>query len=708
MVEVTNGFFRRARQSAEFVPLIVRQELAVHMGERVGFVLTDHRDVGRLYEEAIKKLPGELSSDDWGDLNRHYTPVKLAERMLEALPLERLRPEERFIFDPAAGSGSLLLAATSRLAGMTDIPKGEARKEYLRSHVAGNDLDRYADLIAQLRYFLASESLGRANEFAHVTDVLPFPCKENFTHENYESLGKSNLSIKPRVIIANPPFAEEGKTQKSSKFVEKILDWLDDGSQFAFVLPQSFLAATTHGIPQARELLAERCRILEVWQCPEKSIGINAEQAVCVILGSVGQPQKIFPVLSKAVFSRVEAKNIRERGFLGAAWLNQFNGGDLERRVQFWASTIAPPVPINVRTIPLGNLFYVFNGVNPGRFNRIYPPEGEQQPGIPYKRNWRLKWRDTSKLWADPEKVPESERWIRYGRDYLEGWRPENKALFDLPKLLVARKVNRGSNYPLGAQFDDTGFCPDNNVFCVLPASEVNKYTLGYQTPDDFPDEWFSLTYENKCLWLLGIFTSRIANSLSLIGRKNHEITGDDLCRLPLPFKVNLEIIHVTRKIIDLEQRRDLFPEEQINDLRHVLDQLVKDSYGNPLWREIARVGKSSELKAWEVEPKETLTVIGQILELSQDKEQVLLRVSGLLDDNEEEWLPLPPELPGWALDGTVFRAELSEDVETFQELSQRPWALRKFRHTPYPYLTNDELKVKLDGMIDREATNDL
>jgi hypothetical protein len=81
-----------------------------------------------------------------------------------------------------------------------------------------------------------------------------------------------------------------------------------------------------------------------------------------------------------------------------------------------------------------------------------------------------LKWRDTSKLWADPEKVPESERWIRYGRDYLEGWRPENKALFDLPKLLVARKVNRGSNYPLGAQFDDTGFCPDKMffVFCLL------------------------------------------------------------------------------------------------------------------------------------------------------------------------------------------------------------------------------------------------
>jgi hypothetical protein len=63
----------------------------------------------------------------------------------------------------------------------------------------------------------------------------------------------------------------------------------------------------------------------------------------------------------------------------------------------------------------------------------------------------------------------------------------------------------------------------------------------------------------------------------------------------------------------------------------------------------------------------------------------------------------LPQELPGWALDGTVFRAELSEDIETFAELAQRPWALRKFRRTPYPYLTNEELTKKLSRMIDKE-----
>ena len=52
--------------------------------------------------------------------------------------------------------------------------------------------------------------------------------------------------------------------------------------------------------------------------------------------------------------------------------------------------------------------------------------------------------------------------------------------------------------------------------------------------------------------------------------------------------------------------------------------------------------------------------------------------------------------MPGWALDGTAFKAELSQDVETFQELAQRPWAIRQFHHTPRPYLTDDELREEL------------
>jgi hypothetical protein len=61
-------------------------------------------------------------------------------------------------------------------------------------------------------------------------------------------------------------------------------------------------------------------------------------------------------------------------------------------------------------------------------------------------------------------------------------------------------------------------------------------------------------------------------------------------------------------------------------------------------------------------------------------------------DDAEGEWVPLPQELPGWALDGTPFEAELSHNVKTFEQLRERPWALRKFRHEPRAYLSGNEL----------------
>ena len=704
MVDKTNGFFKRTmEESAPHIHELVREQLANHMGVyRVSFALTDHRDVGTLYERAIKRLPPpkDLSGKEWSDLNRHYTPVKIAERMLEALPLERLRPEERYIFDPAAGSGSLLLAATSRLAGMTDIPTGMDRKAYLENYVAGNDRDEYAKLITKLRYFLASESLGRLDE--QITNVLPFPSEKNFTCNDYEILSRDSLPIKPKVIVANPPFSEEGNTQKATKFVQKALEWLDNGSQFAFVLPQSFLAGTTHGFSQARDLIAERCQILEVWQVPEGSVGINAQQAVCVVLGLVGQTQKIFPVSSKAVFSRVkeEVKTIRDHGFLGASWINYLHSSNLEYRNQFWQFAVAPPISIRVPTILLGELFYIFNGVTP--LTKIYPPESKQLFGIPYKRYWQLRHRDTSKFWADPEIVPKSEIWIRYGKEYLRQSCSDNETLFDISKVLIARKVNRGSNYPLAAQFDDVGFCPNNNVFCVLPAVDVNKYTSGYQLPNKLPNEWISLNYKDKCLWLIGICSSRIANSLSLIGRKTREITVDELCRLPLPFEVDLDIVEVTRQIINLEKRRDLSLETQINSLRQNLNQLVKKSYGNPSWKEIARVGKkkSAELEAWEREQKKTTkTAIGQVLEISEDNTQVRMYISRLMDDDdtEGEWVPIPQELPGWSLDGTPFEVQLSNDVRTFEQLKERPWALRSFRHTPRPYLTDEELDEFLE-----------
>ncbi|MFO5439944.1 MAG: hypothetical protein ACLBM4_15090, partial [Dolichospermum sp.] len=399
------------------------------------------------------------------------------------------------------------------------------------------------------------------------------------------------MGIQPRVIIANPPFAEDGNTQRAARFIEKALSWLEHGSQFAFILPQSFLTNTTHGIPNARRLLTENCQIFEVWQLPAGNIGIDAKQDVCIILGSVGKPKIKISLAGKAIFSQVSIPECRDGGFLGTTWISQLNS-DSEN----WESVTAPSIYIDVPTIPLGNLFFVFTGVT---HTKKYKPLNQCPQNTKCKQNWRMKWRDTDRLWADSEKVSEDERWIRYGKKYLSSARLKYEPLLDSPKVLVGGKVNRGSVYPLAAQLDTIGLCPDNNIFCVLPAQQAGKSP---QLPDNqkFVQEWNQLTYEDQRLWLLGILSSKIANSLSLIGRKTHQITSDELCKLLLPQKIDPRIIEITRQIIERDQERLEIPEP--DELRIQLNEIVEESYGNPHWIEIKRTGEPPELELWKSE----------------------------------------------------------------------------------------------------------
>ena len=584
-VSKTNGFFKRAFDQSipsleEFAPDCadeVLQQLSVHLGDRVSFSLIDHRDVGRLYERAIKELPKfqDLPGQDWTDLQRHYTPVAITERMLEMLPLERLRPEERVIFDPAAGSGSFLLAATSRLAGMSDLP--DNRSQYLSSHVIGNDIDQYANLVTNLRYILASESLGK--------DAI-FPAPDDFYCSDYNLLDINLLQRKPKVLVANPPFSEDGNKQMAVEFVRKALNWMDEGSQFAFVMPQTFLKGTTHGFDEVRHLMSEQCQIFEVCQLPAGNVGVQASQDVCLFAGSLGNSSKTF-TLSRGIFSQVRLSEVREFGFLGKSWISS-----LDQDVGAWKSTTAPSIKISVPTIPLANLFFIFNGVTPSKNHK---PVANCPPGIQCRLNWRMKWRDPKRIWANHNLVDQNEKWIKYGDEFLHRAVTNFSNLFSMSKILVGRKVNRGSINPLGAHLDTIGLCPDNDIFCIIPSDQACKYNRGFSSPNQTPDAWFDLDFEAQTFWLLGILASNLGNTISLIGRGTREITSSELCNFPLPMKVDLKIAEVVKKIIGRDQMGEEIPE--VDELYQALNQLIEQSYGNPNWIEIQRTGIPPELK---------------------------------------------------------------------------------------------------------------
>jgi hypothetical protein len=672
--ELTNGFFKNALIAAPTLSEHTLQALAANLGSRVNFDLVDHNDVGQLYEHLLGVLAQAGLIGSVRDLQSHYTPLKLAERMLERLPIEELAPEDRVVFDPASGSGSLLLAATSRLLNTSDAPEN---REAIKPSVFGSDIDPHFDLIIQLRYTLAQEAIG---------DKRLFPRPKLFL-QDYRTIDKNTLSFAPRILVANPPFAEHGSTQLAVDFVLRALQWMSDGALFAFILPQSFLAGKTHGFPAAREALVTKSRLFEVWQAPEGVAGLAARQPICVVFGRRGKPSSKRAIVH-AVLSGAEAQSVRKEGFSGPAWLTTL-GDDSPSD---WSGASFPTVEIDAPTVRLGNLYGVFSGITE---NKEYKPVDRKRAG-PAKPYWKAAWLLRNSLWANPSRVHPEQRWIRYDKEHLLRMLPDFSTLFSKPKVLLVRVTNRNTWQALRPHLDTTGLCPNNNVFCIVPIEEMPPGTADARAGKR-PRGWDELPRNEKLAWLVGVLASDVAAALSLKGRPTRHLQKSTLLDLPLPAKLDKDIITTVFDIIEEEKTAGAVkPSGRAN-----LNRLVRKSYGDPLVPEIYATGVSPFLADWKSEcQRPSMTVIGQVIGVDDRTAQHLkLYVNGIDDTSSELSLRLPQDLPGWALDGAPFQAQAAADVKDAKDLNSRPWTLRQVRPLGRPYMKPEELEEELRSL---------
>jgi len=676
-----NGFFTKAYTTLlERVRPPAQQALALHLGHIVTFSLIDHHDVGRLYEHLnafllprVRKLPTAEQRARF-NLQQHYTPLAIAQQMLDHLPLERLRPEERIIFDPAAGSGTLLLAATRRLARMEDCATVPNIRDYLAQSVMGNDLDQWAELMTRLRYRLVAQTVGN-------TDLFPDPIY--FGHHDYESITDEawKLRKRPRVIVANPPYEEEGALQRVVRFLQIVRRKMRDGDYFAFVLPQSFLTGMSHGWPSVRSLIGNSCHIFDTWLLPEGSVGSTARQAVSIITGEFGQRSRSYTV-ARRVISGAKLDRVRSEGYLGEAWVAQIPSSSA-----IWRGVLAPKLVPHAPTVRLDRLFEVKIGVTPqpGMPALAHPPAG-----APYQRYWLHGWKRQDSFWADPRRIPPAKQYIRYTPDNFKDMAEPSKWVFERAKLLVGRSTNWNAREPMPVRIDTTGFCPNNDVYCIIPP----QFEVHHR---DTPEGWEQLDTMSKLYWVTGILRSQIGQDISLESRNARHLSIDGLRAFPLPYQVDPRIINFVRDAVEREQQAEAGMERQSNIIHawDVLDQLVAESYQIEDYRPSIRTGSSPASDAWASERDESATSItGQVLEIGPSGTTVRVYLDSLTDETLDDWIPLPPELPGWALEGTVFSAEISNSVKSLAELQQRPWSLRSVRHTPAPYLSLGDLQA--------------
>jgi N-6 DNA Methylase len=282
-----------ARLDAHFQPKHVNRMLRYllsHLTGPVNFALVTHEMLGDLYEQ-VQFAERSASDDALVELKGvHYTPLAIARRILDRIPLEDLPVRYRTVCDFACGSGSFLLAATDRLAKLFDPREPDAmadRTEWLREAVMGNDIDPVAVLVAKLSYLIAY--WNRLDE----KNGVPFPNLHERGNALNLDFGKA-FGRTPNVIVGNPPFGVKG--QPASMFLDRALSTLLSKVKpvpgyIGIVMPGAFLKAKLEQ-EAVRTKLLQHARILEVWELPQCAIGLFARTPTCVIIAEVsdGKP----------------------------------------------------------------------------------------------------------------------------------------------------------------------------------------------------------------------------------------------------------------------------------------------------------------------------------------------------------------------------------------------------------------------------------
>lgn len=212
----------------------------------IDYASVDSATLSEVYQRAL------AAGDSAKELGIVYTPPDMARAVLDTLPIEAIPPDRRLVFDPACGSGNLLVAAHDRLASLQSPQLAlEESHSDLMQRIVGWDKDEFATEIARLSLLLHSLPLGNGWRIGR-----------------RDALSASGPTPAPSVIVMNPPWSWGDQREVADAFIQRALEWLAPGGLLAAILPGSFLS---HRARRARKDLEDRCDVFEIWHLPERT-----------------------------------------------------------------------------------------------------------------------------------------------------------------------------------------------------------------------------------------------------------------------------------------------------------------------------------------------------------------------------------------------------------------------------------------------------
>jgi type I restriction-modification system DNA methylase subunit len=255
-----------------------------------------------VYENAL--VPKSLRKE----LGIHSTPPYLIDYILGKLKpwIEEIPERDRYVFEPACGSGAFLVGAMRLLRELCTCTTGEGRHEYLKERLAGVELDPFALEVARLSLTLAD-----------------IPHSNGWKLEQGDMFASDTLeerAAKARIVLANPPFerfkaAEKQFNSKSGRkpttatkameVLSRIVPNLQMGAVLGIVLPIGAL----HGKDgkSTRKLLLERCEVLEICLLPKNAFTYSRHETAMLICRRTTENIR---TLTNVHYNRVKAAEI--------------------------------------------------------------------------------------------------------------------------------------------------------------------------------------------------------------------------------------------------------------------------------------------------------------------------------------------------------------------------------------------------------------
>ncbi len=708
--------------------------LLSHLTGPVNFSLVTHEMLGDLYERALVAERSAQSSTFVDLKGVHYTPLAIAKRILDRIPLADLPPAERSVCDFACGSGSFLLAATDRLAELFDPREfGPAanRTAWLHQAVMGNDIDSVAILVARLSYLIAY--WNRVDEAKEV----PYPVLK----EKGDALTldlKAVFKRFPSVIVGNPPF--DLPDHPASEFLDRALTILQGQANgvpgyLGMVMPGAFLKGQKEQ-EGTRTKLLKQARILEVWELPEHAVGLCADAPTCVIIAEVNGHNP-FPGQSVRTCQTISRRNeavgaLRDAGITTWSYVASLRmdqnaaENEVENALAFspiddiWSrllsqnrvvSMIAEAVWGFVHTRLHGKPDPEFSSTAGEGFVPYVRHQSALRPYILTDEDWRNSHQDDQRFWKKGSgPVPCRSSWPN----------------FESPKILISAQSNRNALSQLVAALDCAKYYPGKHFLVVTLRSswetDLRSAYLelqGAQSPQDI------------LRWLCAIFNSAVGHSWFAKHAGPRGPQADVCLTMPLPRSYDPAIAHQVARLQEKPRPQNLGSVPTWNPMAGIIKPEI-DLFGeaaetarqnNDFWEAVATVNAlvvasygltesdheritafiNGMVEPWvEHGPDVARLTNTTILRVLRGK---TLSVNPLAQTVEVElsWkslgggaavsIPIPKFMPGWVLQaGREFTCRAPSRA-TLEAVRANPWLLRDFAAIPYSYLPNETLE---------------